>query len=89
MNPKGKWHSTVNYNEIESEPKKPGGGGRALPESVRRKYARADSSGGRAVCEICNLGYGMSYIRLCKIGPFKIGHVCVFCKKEGGYIEVK
>lgn len=81
------WHSTVD-RELgeEDEPRK--SVRRYIPsESKRWKMARESTEGGTATCEICHFRFGMSYIRWCKVAPFKVGHACVFCKKKSNLME--
>lgn len=86
---KAKWHSTNNTNEYEPEPAKKGGSRRMIPPDVIYKMARKSLDGGTAFCEVCGLRFGMGWIRLCYVKPFKTGHCCTFCKKKHGLQEAR
>jgi len=83
-----KWHSTYDRELPDSDEDKPSGK-RHFPPSLERQIqmARASTEGGTATCEIDHHRYGMTFIRFCKIAPFKVGHVCTFCKKKLGLVE--
>lgn len=59
------------------------GGRRVIPhEAIMAIHHKAYLNGKPgARCELCGIGYAMDVIRWVRISAFRVGHVCVDCKK--------
>jgi len=80
---KVKWHSAANPSQGEiGNPEKSRKRKYIPSRDKRRSMAHESKSGGRAMCEICGIGFCMDYMRLVKIAPFHTGFACVDCVKE-------
>lgn len=77
------WYNINSKETPEAEAQGKGkGGGRIIPQHVRRQLAMKSNAGGRGYCECCHETFSMDYMRYCRIGNFKTGLVCCDCRKE-------
>lgn len=88
---KVRWYNASNPSQalVGGDKEKSSGKHYIPPKEKIREWAHESKEGGRAVCEICGVGFAMYYIRFCRISAFKSGHVCLDCKKEHNLQAIK